>query len=174
MGAGRYLISSQTVGAGGVSVVTFSSIPQTYTDLSIKISARSSSTAGRVSSGGIRFNSATTNQSDRTVRGTGAATGSFSNTYTSTGYMYIGEFPTTTATASVFTNTEIYIPNYTSSNFKSYSCDSTQEDNQAIAYDSLISGLWSSTSAITQIDLYAISWNILQYSTISLYGINKS
>ena len=35
-------IASNTVGSGGVSSITFSSIPQTYTDLVIKASVRTS------------------------------------------------------------------------------------------------------------------------------------
>ena len=35
------LISSVTVGAGGASSIDFTSIPSTYTDLLVKISARS-------------------------------------------------------------------------------------------------------------------------------------
>ena len=34
------LIGSVTVGAGGSSTITFSSIPSTYTDLVLRISAR--------------------------------------------------------------------------------------------------------------------------------------
>ena len=40
------LIASNTVGSGGASSVTFSSIPQTYTDLVVKINSRVTSTDG--------------------------------------------------------------------------------------------------------------------------------
>jgi hypothetical protein len=168
------LIASNTVGSGGASSISFTSIPSTYTDLVIKLSARSSSTAGRTNSGGIRFNTATTSQDDLTLRGSGTAASSFADTYTASGYMYIGEFGNVNSTASTFTNTEIYIPNYAGSNNKSFSCDSVQEDNQTGAFVSLIAGLWSSSAAITQVDLYAITFNFVQYSTAYLYGVSKS
>ena len=38
------LLSSVTVGAGGASSINFTSIPATYTDLVLKISARTNST----------------------------------------------------------------------------------------------------------------------------------
>jgi len=49
------LISSVTVGSGGAATMTFSSIPQTYTDLLVRVSARNTSTSG--SGLNMRFNS---------------------------------------------------------------------------------------------------------------------
>jgi hypothetical protein len=50
------LISSVTVGAGGASSIDFTSIPATYTDLLIKVSARGASGASNIT-GTLRFNS---------------------------------------------------------------------------------------------------------------------
>lgn len=81
--------------------------------------------------------------------------------------------------ANTFSNTEIYIPNYTSSNYKSVSSDSVQEANDTTNNNMwLLAGLWSNTGAITQIDIGAddtsSSYNFLQYSTFTLYGIKNS
>lgn len=168
------LISSSTVGAGGASSISFTSIPSTYTDLKVVLSARSSTSTNRFGSLGLRFNSATTNYSDKDIYGNGATAASQSNVYTASGYLYLGEVPSSTATASTFGNVEVYIPNYTGATYKSISVDSVQEDNQTTAYATLVAGLWSSTAAITQIDLYAITYNFLQYSTAYLYGIKNS
>ena len=54
------LIASQTVGSGGASAINFGSIPNTYTDLLVKVSARMSSANG---SAGITFNGTNTNYS---------------------------------------------------------------------------------------------------------------
>jgi hypothetical protein len=140
----------------------------------VVLSARSSTSINRFGSLGLRFNSATTNYTDRRLFGNGATAASDSNVYTGSGYLYLGETPSSTATASTFGNVEVYIANYAGSNNKSISVDGVQEDNQTTAYATLVSGLWSDSAAITQIDLYCISRNFLQYSTAYLYGISKS
>ena len=167
MGAARVLISSQTVGAGGIADITFSSIPQTYTDLSLKISLRGV---------GINFpsiymdiNGVTTNRSLRWLQGSGSAANSY--TFTTPD---VGTANTTSQTASTFTNGEIYIPNYTGSNNKSFSVDGVTENNATASYTDLIAGLWSSTAAITTLKIYINGQNMAQYSSFSLYGISKS
>lgn len=170
MGAARVLISSQTVGSG-VANVTFSSIPQTYTDLVIKLSVRDDSSAGDAEFIQLQFNGSTANLSSRWMRGNGTnATSSSSSTILEAG---ISNGPTTTAT--VFSNCDIYIPNYTSSNNKAVSADSVLENNATFGYSYISAGLWSNTSAITSIKLVNEgSGNFVQYSTFSLYGITKS
>jgi hypothetical protein len=72
----------------------------------------------------------------------------------------------------------MYIPNYTSSNYKSFSTDSVCESNAASVYaQGFWSGLWSDTSAITSIsiaELAGASTNIAEHSTAYLYGISNS
>ena len=161
------LISSNTVGSGGVASVTFSSIPATYTDLALKVNARcTSSSIGEVIY--LSFNSSTTTFSGIYLQGDGAAAAS------STLARFGGSMSGANATASVFGNTDIYIPNYTSANYKSYSVDTVTENNAATAYATLIAGLWSTASAITQIDLTPAAGNFAQYSTFYLYGIKNS
>jgi hypothetical protein len=51
----------------------------------------------------------------------------------------------------------------------------TDENNSTTAWAlGLMAGLWSSTSAITSIELYAPSQTFLQYSTAYLYGISNA
>ena len=76
------------------------------------------------------------------------------------------------ATISTFSNTEVYIPNYTNSNYKSIICDGVTENNGTLyAISSIAAGLWSNTSAITSLTIFYNSLTILQYSTFSLYGV---
>ena len=159
------LISSVTVGAGGASSIDFTSIPATYTDLLVKVSARDTNANGEFY---LRFNSSTTNYSDRWLYGSGSSAASTTNTkidlfLASSGY-----------TANTFGNTEIYIPNYNSSNYKSVSSDSVQENNATGSYTLLEAGLWSSTSAITSVNLIPAGGTFAQYSTAYLYGIKNS
>ena len=163
------LITSNTVGAGGTAQVDFNSIPQTYTDLLIKTSTNASSlTILR-----IRFNSVSSNDYTQIVlRGTGAAAASYSNA----GWDTLSAFSPSYNNdgTSIFSNNEYYIPNYTSSNAKSFSGDSVTEANATTAYAILYAGLLNNTSAVTSISFLPSSGNFAQYSTFYLYGISNS
>jgi hypothetical protein len=157
-------ISTVTVGSGGVSSIDFNSVPQTYTDLIVKVSARDTTANGEFY---LRFNGSTTNYTDRWLYGTGSAVGATTNTkidlfLASSGY-----------TASTFGNTEIYIPNYTSNYYKPVIADSVQENNATSSYALLEGGLWSNTSPITSVNLIPAGGTFAQYSTATLYGIRK-
>ena len=163
------LIASSTIGSGGAANIDFTSIPATYTDLLVKVSARS--TDGDWQGMYMRLNGATTNYTSRYLDGTGSSAGS--GVITTTG-LYVSTIGGTNTTSSTFTNTEIYIPNYTSSNNKSSSSDGSAENNATAAYVNLIANLWSDTAAITSIRLYSAAGNLAQYSTAYLYGIKKN
>jgi hypothetical protein len=82
------------------------------------------------------------------------------------------------ATANTFGNTELYIPNYTSTNAKSVSIDTVSETNAAASLMRLNAALWnpSTQAAINRIDLYALtstSSSFLSGSTFTLYGISN-
>jgi hypothetical protein len=165
-------IATVTVGSGGASYVEFTSIPQTYTDLVIKVSARSTqaSTATDIL---MQLNGTTANYSNRRLYGNGSATASNTNDY-GTDEAQAGGASSANNTASTFGNTEIYIPNYTSSNNKSWSSDAVTENNATGAYQFLDASLLSNTAAVTSIKLYCGSGNFAQYSTATLYGIKNS
>ena len=162
-------IATVEVGSGGAADIEFTSIPATYTDLLVKVSARS--TDGNWQGMYMRLNGATTNYSSIYLDGTGSSVGS--GVITTTG-LYVSTIGGTNTTSSTFTNSEIYIPNYTSSNNKSLSADGSAENNATAAYLNLIANLWSDSAAITSILLYSAAGNIAQYSTATLYGIKNS
>ena len=152
------LIASNTVGSGGPTSVTFSSIPQTYTDLVVKTSP----TGG---GGFLYFNSdSTTVHTAKVLRADGGSASSVTQAI----WNYIG-FMGYTGTN---TNNEWYIPNYTSSNQKSYSIDSVEEGNSGTHYMDMQANLWPSTAAITSITI--TNGPFTQYSTFYLYGIKNS
>lgn len=159
------LISSYTVGSGGAADITFSSIPATYTDLVLKVNLRSTL-------GGdyflFSFNNTSANFSARYIY--------WENTSVSSASLarYGGRINTTYSTASTFASSEIYIPNYAGSAYKSYSSDSVSEGNTTAAPGSLVAGLWSDTSAINQISLLPSAANFAQYSTAYLYGVKNA
>ncbi len=168
-------IASATVGAGGSGSMTFSSIPNTYTDLVIKASARGTQ-ASASHAFTLRFNGATTNYSSRELVGGGSGAPGSSTRTTLGSALYIGNIDGDSATSSTFASTEIYIPNYAGSAYKSLSVDAVTENNATEAYATLLAGLWSDTSAITSIDLISFSGhgNLMQYTTATLYGIKSS
>ena len=158
-------IATYTVGSGGIPSVSFLNIPQTYTDLVIKTSIRTTST-GAGNGVLISLNGSSTSFSRKILYGDGSTA-----TSSSANEGGIGVINGTTETASTFSSTDIYIPDYTSSNYKSLSSDSVMENNATAAYQIIYGSLWSNTSAITSITLTLNAGEFAQYSTISIYGI---
>jgi hypothetical protein len=162
------LIASTTVGSGGASNIEFTSISSSYTDLAIYVSARTSY-SGIEDYIRFQFNGTTTNLSCRYLYGSGSGVGSASasDNYSA----IIGD----TATANTFANSLFYMPNYTSSNYKSFSVDSVGETNATTVYSTLLAGLWSNTAAVTSIKIVPFqSGNFKQYSTAYLYGVKNA
>jgi hypothetical protein len=168
-------INSVTVGSGGAADIQFNSIPGTYTDLIVKLSARQ--TLAAADSLGLKFNGATSGNSSRWLTGNGSATSSGTDASTVIVASYSG-IPGTNATASTFSNVEFYIPNYAGSLAKSISSDSVGEDNSASAFfanASIVAGLQTSTSAITSLTITNYSGgNFVQHTTAYLYGISNA
>ena len=164
--------STVTVGSSGTLQVDFDLTGVTgYTDLLIKASARDDRGADWTSVY-LKFNDSTTNFTNRHLYGIGSGSG-YGTTY-STGVLLEGENGSTT-TANVFSNYEIYIPNYTSSNYKSWLVDSVTENNATTSYCEIASGVWSNTAAITKVSLLLSgSIKFVQNSTFTLYGITAT
>jgi len=162
------LISRQTVGSAGAASVTFSNIPQGFTDLRIDISSRS--TRNTVNEGlFLTPNGATANGSRRVLIGSGSVAESYSGSDFETAFSQGGS-----STASVFDNISIYLPNYASANYKTWSTDAVTENNATSAIASIRANLWSDTAAITSLVVSAQAGNFVQYSTFSLYGISSN
>lgn len=158
-------IASYTVGSGGISEVNFLAIPQNYTDLVLKMSLRSNY-AVIADTIYLEFNGSANNLTSKYLRGSGSAADS--------GLLaqFGGYADGASETANTFSNIDLYIPNYTSSNYKSYSVDSVDENNATTAYQVMIAGLWSNTAPINQIALKLNAGrSFVQYSTATLYGI---
>ena len=165
--------STVTVGGAGAASIDFTSIPATYTDLVLKISWRGAGTGANMSIG-LRINSSASDSSYINVGGDGTST--FGGNNSSNTNMYIGELNNGGSTSNVFSNVEVYIPNYAGSNQKSISTDAVSEANGTTAYAMLLAGLCTKTAAVTTLTISP--WNgagdnVGQYSTASLYGILK-
>lgn len=161
-------ISTVTVGSGGVASIDFTSIPQTYTDLVVKLSIRSSQSGAIADYGKVLFNGSTTGYSYRDLYGNSSSASSTGATTT-----LLMTYQGNAGTANVFGNSEIYIFNYRESSNKSFSVDGVVENNATTAYPTLTGAIWANTSPISSISIGPASGTWLQYSTATLYGIRK-
>jgi hypothetical protein len=160
--------STVTVGSGGQAAIEFTAIPSTYTDLLLNFSTRCSQNG----TFGIRvaFNTSAANFTGIYIQGAGSGTPA-----SASAPQLVGVSPGSAITANTFNSGSLYIPNYASSNNKSFSADDALENNATTAYITLNAGLWSQTAAINAIKLTPDSAStFVQYSTATLYGISKS
>lgn len=159
-------IQTVTVGAGGASAITFTNIPQNYTDLCIKYSVRFSN-ASIYANTVLRFNGSTSNYTMIRLYGDGSSASTYSNTD------IFDVAPGAQATASSFNNAEFYITNYSSSNSKSVYGDAAMETNSTTAQLLLTAGKWADSSPITSISLGNTGYNLAQFSSATLYGVSN-
>lgn len=148
-----------------VPSVTFGSIPQTYTDLILVVTA--SPTSNGVT-GYMQVNSDTgSNYSMSGMRGNGSTAASYRQSSATNFYFdYAGDTNTGTITVST-----IHFLNYSSTNV--FKTNIVRQSNQGDAVE-LLAQLWRSTSAITSINLYWSSGNFAVGSTFTLYGIKAA
>jgi hypothetical protein len=162
------LIETITLGTV-VSSITFTSIPQTFTDLVLKISSRSTGDSSGIN---LRINSdASTINDIRTLRGSGSVT--YTDLYSNQPAIYLFDQTQSTYTANTFSNIEAYIPNYTGATFKSVSNDSVTENNGSTAGLTIAAGIYKNTNAVTSLFLLDGGHSFVVGSTFSLYGITK-
>jgi hypothetical protein len=167
------LIEAKTLGSS-VASIDFTSIPATYTDLLLKYSARTDR-ASNQSDIYLQFNNNTSAvYSFKRIFGSGTGPASDGLTNDIKGGL-CGLAAGANATASTFANCEIYIPNYLSSNAKSFSADAVSENNSTDALMGLYAGLSTATAAITSIKLQCYNAsNFVTNSSFYLYGISNS
>jgi hypothetical protein len=180
--AATFLIQ-RVAGTGSSGTITFSSIPQTYKHLQIRVMAKSSYTGGTGPAPWqviVRPNadSSSANYTFHQLRGNGtaaSASGAGSGSYD-------GVYVTAAGTSNYSGYSDIYgvgiidIHNYTSSTqnktiraISGVNNNLTTTGSQSI---SLNSGVWLNTAAITSITLFeGSSYNWLTGSTFALYGM---
>ncbi len=159
-------IATQTLGSAAASV-TFSSIPQTYTDLILVVNPIVTS----ATTFAVRYNNVSTGTPYSATflygDGTSAASARVSNQ---------NEIRVSYAATSRSTNTGNIIVNiFNYSNTTTYKTNLSRE-NYAGEASGVNVGLWRSTAAITQIDLIPVSGGtIINTGTVvTLYGIKAA
>jgi hypothetical protein len=157
------------------SSITLSNIPQTYTDLHVRVSARSTHTG---TGNGIDFlycklNNNSSSHTMKIVYATGISSdmGGFLDTQPP----YI-PMPTADATANTFSNGRFYIAQYTSSNTKMVKMSGGMVNKANSEYRGYHGGSISpETNAITSLVFSSYrNASIAAKTTIQIYGIKKA
>lgn len=162
-------IATVTVGAGGSSSISFSSIPSTYQHLQIRYIVRSTQ-ASTETGINARLNSDTgSNYAWHYLFGDGSSAASGAgSTQTSLNLVNVAGG---SATASAFAAGVLDILDYANtSKYKTLRLLQGWDGNGSGRVN-LSSGLWMSTSANNAIEFYPSSGNWAQYSSFALYGI---
>jgi len=157
-------IATTTVGAGGTSSITFSSIPSTYTHLQIRGIGKNTAGVDYV----LRYNGDSgSNYRGHVLYGDGAtpfSANTFGGTYTGNDIAFNGG---TTYFVSFVTD----ILDYTNTNKNKTLRGLYGVDENGSGQIALVSGLWMNTAAVTSITITAVSGTFSQYSSFALYGI---
>jgi len=162
-------IATTTVGSGGASSITFSSIPSTYKHLQLRYVARSS--VGTEDSVSMRFNAdSTTSYAYHFLFSNGASVNGAADT--SVTRIYPWAMPGGGFLANSFGVLTMDILDYANTNkYKVTRAFTGYDDNSTGGRIAFTSGQWRSTSAISSIVINADAGNIVEHSRFALYGI---
>lgn len=161
-------IATTTVGSGGSSTITFSSIPSTYTHLQIRGIGRRTDAQSYYDNCSFYFNtdSTTTNYYRHLIEGDGATVSAAS----ANAYPCI-ILPGNSLTANAFGEFVVDILDYTNINkYKTIRSLTGLDVNGAGGGIRFTSGLWKNTAAINTITFIG-NTSYSQYSSFALYGI---
>lgn len=160
-------IATVTLGSAS-SPIQFTSIPQTYTHLQLRLTIKNASN----SSVYLRFNSAGgTAYATHYLSGDGSSARAGNWTSDSFIRAFADQGTPSTAQTSSFGVAVIDILDYANTNKYKTTKTLCGYDYNGVGGLELDSGLWMSTSAITQIDLITGGTNFQQYTSAALYGI---
>jgi hypothetical protein len=161
-------IATVTVGSGGSSSISFSSIPSTYQHLQLRTSIKHSA-ALDLDDSLVRFNGDTGSNYYilHQIRGNGSAAsaGGFG---TSTSMLVL---PVTGSTVSTFASGVMDILDYDDANKNKTVRTLTGYDANGSGNIFLRSALWMNTAAVTSITITPPSGTFIEYSSFALYGI---
>lgn len=158
-------IAVATVPSGGISSITFGSIPQTYTHLQIRFMAKGDN-AGDLEYLGFRFNGFTGNYWWHQFYGDGSSV-----VATNFQQSFMRTFIAGNTGTNMFGVGVSDILDYTNTNKNKVIRTLSGYDLNGQGAVTLASGLWTDTSAITSITLLGVNNLLKAGSTFALYGI---
>lgn len=160
-------IASTTLGSTGT--VTFSSIPGTYEHLQLRLYARASGGFQAINLQIRLNNDSNTNYADHRLNGDSSVASVVSTTAST--IITAGRISASTAASNIFGCSIIDILDYASTN--KYKTVRTVGGNDQNGFGDAVfhSGLWLSTSAVTQIDVVT---SCIAGSVFSLYGLRSA
>lgn len=157
-------IAVATVPSGGLSSITFGSIPQTYTHLQLRIFSLMTAADNFY----MRFNSDSNgNYAWHQLTGDGSSAGAANNTGTT--FMFIGNNNSNSAT--IGNSSIVDILDYANTNKNKTMRALLGSDANGSGLVALRSGVWLSTSAVSTISIIPSSGSFREYSSFALYGI---
>jgi hypothetical protein len=163
-------IAMVNVGSAGSSTISFTSIPQTYKHLQLRLIARGGSGSSNDSYMNLTFNSVGSSvYSAHQLYGDGSS--SLANAFSSQSVIYTNRIAGGSTNASTFGTVVMDILDYAStSKYKTVRTLGGWDANGS-GRIALSSGLYQQTTAITSLTLTPEAGNFPQYSQFALFGI---
>jgi hypothetical protein len=158
-------IATTTVGSGGSSTITFSSIPSTYKHLQVRYISRDSN--GQHLSFKAN-NDSGSNYAFHRLAGNGSSASALASAGRTD--MVINQGGTST-TANIFNAGVVDILDYADTNKYKTIRTLNGVDYNGSGYVELISNLWMSTSAISTLTFAPFVGSFSEYTQLALYGI---
>lgn len=162
-----------TVGSTSVASITFSSIPQNYEHLQIRLLVREAT--GGFDQAYMQINGDSgTNYAKHTFGGAGSNSFAYGGTADATS-VSIAAIPGSNQAANVFGASIVDILDYTNTNKYTTIRAISGTDNNGSGYQWFASGLWENTNPVTSLTIFAAGGpNLVQYTHAALYGIKKA
>ena len=172
MPRGMYPIFTNQIATGGSLI--FNNIPQTFTDLVLYASIRDNTSgggAGQTLYMDFNGDNSSGGYSSRWMENNGSSAYASAN-QNQNGFR-VSVVNSSASTASSYGSMAIYIPNYRSNVYKSFTCEYVTENNATAVFNGLCAGTWRNQSPITRIGM-GTGFQLLQFTSISLYGISNT
>lgn len=167
------LIKHQELASAQSSLV-LTSIPQTYTDLKLVFSIRTSLASLHFDDLSLRLNE--DSGSNYTIRALRAREGTISGIGQTKDRIESYEACASGSPANTFGSGTAYFSNYTTSGPKSFSVEgfSITNNSGTLVQGGIVSGFWNGNASITSITIFSANGqNLVQYSSATLYGVLK-
>jgi len=168
MSTNTYVALQTQVLSSSASSITFTSIPQTYTDLRLVVTLTSATNG---SSPAMRFNADSgTNYSNTYISGNGSTASS--NRLSNQSLAYLASATGTATGSPMFVTGDIF--SYAGSTYKTYLSTASNVSGAAGGVERDV-GLWRNTAAITSITIILdTSANFAIGTTATIYGIQAA